>query len=101
MSVLKNIIDLNKLFESDSMLLDKLIFYWIYTVRDELKLKYPKDILKIEHRIHRYIHSIEIDFIINDSFVYAIELNLNVDELPTTENMVDRIIWLYKERNYG
>ena len=101
MSMLKSIIDLNKLFESDSLLLDKLLFYWIHTICDELKLKCPKNIFKVEHRIHRYLHNIEIDFIINDSFVYAIELNLNVDDLPTTENMVDRIIWLYKERNYG
>lgn len=98
MNTLRKTVDLNQLFDKSSELIYKCINYWCKQVCDEIKFKYPKEIINIEYKIINYITSIEIDFAINDSkFVYAIELNLNVDELPTTKNMVDRIMFLYKE----
>lgn len=98
MNTLRNIVDLNSLFGESSNMIYKCINYWSKQVCDEMKFKYPKEIINIEYKIINSITSIEIDFAINDSkFVYAIELNLNVDDLPTTKNMVDRIMLLYKE----
>lgn len=100
MKAVEKVIELNHLFESDSQLLDKLLIYWANVVCNTLKLKYPMYIFKTNYTINRYIQNIEIEFKINDDFVTVICLNLNIYDLPKTDNMADRIIWLYKERNY-
>lgn len=97
MAILKKVIELNNLLESDSQLIGKLLFYWANVVCNTIKLKCPVDIFKINYEIHRYINEIEIEFKINDDFVSVIVLNLNIDDLPETDNMADRIIHLYKE----
>lgn len=95
MNASKRVIELNNLFESDSQLIDKLLIYWVNVVCDTLKLKYPMYIFKTNYTINRYIQNIEIEFKINDDFVTVICLNLNIDDLPKTDNMADRIIFLY------
>ena len=96
MNTLKRVIELNNLFESDSQLIDKLLIYWSNVVCDTVKLKYPKYIFKTNYTINRYIQNIEIEFKINDDFITIIILNLNINDLPETDIMADRIIFLYK-----
>ena len=97
MNTLRNVVDLNCLFGESSHIIYKCINYWCEQVCSEIRFKYPKEIRNIEYTIINSIHSIEIDFVINDSkFVYGIELNMNIDDLPEIDNMVSRIMLLYK-----
>ena len=96
MKAVEKVIELNHLFESDSQLLDKLLIYWANVVCDTVKLKCPKYIFKTNYTINRHIQNIRIDFKINDDFITVIILNLNINDLPETDIMADRIIFLYK-----